>query len=194
MKKILLFFTMIVLVTLIGGCGNESTDDPNSDDNNNNETIIPEYYVHYDGRYYAINKTVAFIQDQYTGYTQFNIFLAPSTVSYNTYMESLIGTGSGMRMSLWLAENTTSIPAGVFTTPESPYIEINDLTNCAFLNNTDTWDEYSNEGAITISTGTLTIVKNEAVYTIDFEGADESGEILTAHFQGSIQTYQESFK
>lgn len=183
---------MIVFITLIGGCDKETPIDP--DPNNNNENQNPEYYVKYDGTYYAINKTVAFIQDQYTGFTQFNIFLAPATVSYNPDMESLSGTGSGLRLSLWVAENITSVPAGVFNTPESPYIEINDITNCAFLNNTDSWDAYGDEGAIAISTGVLTVENNSSGYTIDFDGVDESGEHVTAHFKGSIQLYQESYK
>lgn len=183
---------MIVLVTLIGGCGKESTEDP--DPENNNEPTIPEYYVKYEGNYYAIDKTVAFIQDIWVGYSEFDIFLAPSTVTYDTLMESLTGTGSGLTMKLWLAETATSIAPGVFNIGSPATIEINDLTDCAFMNHTDNWDGSGYEGRITISTGTLTVVKNSSVYTLDFTGADESGKAITAHFKGSIQMHQASLK
>ena len=179
---------MIVLVALVGGCGKESTEDPNSDN------TIPEYYVHYNGNYYAIDKSITIIQDMWVGCVEFDIFLAPSTVNYSTWMESLTGTGSGLKMELWLAANTTSIPAGVFNTTESSTNEINDLGSCAFMDNTDSWDEFSYEGRITIPTGSLTVVKNGSVYTFDFEGVDESGKAITAHFKGSNQMHQSSYR
>lgn len=192
MKKFFSFFAMIILISLIGGCDKETPNKPDPNDNNGNTN--PEYYVLYDGTYYAINKTVVYSIDQFTGFTQFTVFLAPPTVTYNSLMESLTGTGSGIRLTLWLPENATSIPSGIYNTPESPYIEIDDITNCAFLNNNATWNSYSSEGITSIPTGVLTVENNSSEYTIDFEGFDEEGEEITAHYKGSIQIYEGIFK
>jgi hypothetical protein len=95
---------------------------------------------------------------------------------------------------LWVAEDTTYISSGVFTTPANLYIETNNITNCAFLSNSDSWDDFSSDGRIAISTGSLSVVKSGSVYTFDFEGVDESGKAITAHFKGGIQMHQASSK
>ncbi len=190
MRKCLALSIMFFAVSgLFFSCDKE--EDPNTNDKPKPTVKDPDYYIKYDGKTYEVNNCFA-IYSPYgstPGCYSYTINIVPKAVTWNTWMEDLLGNGTGM-----IFEITT--------------VSQNQFTNTTYATDTASniaepweiyspklgidWDFFLGSGTkVDMKYGTCTITRptgNDYVIEATFTSKTDNKE-LKLYYKGSIQVY-----
>lgn len=182
--KNLLFkaFLLICLGLITFSC----TDDP---DDTDLTPTIPTSYLKYDGKYYELSKGFLSLSESF--FSTYNVELTGPNVSYNTWMEELMGVDQGIKIHLRLAENSISLPVGTFlhsgeTVEFNEYSYIRFDTNYSFISS-------SEMPYIDNKNDTIFVTKTGPTYNIRYKGFDQESNPFEIKYVGTLD-YVTMFK
>ncbi len=176
MKKIYLkAFLLLALSCFTVAC----TDDP---DDINNTPTVPTSYLKYDGKYFELTKGFFYNSDSY--FNSYDVELTGPNVSYNSWMEELMGVDQGVHISLTLSENSISLPAFNFPTSgeiieENEYSYIRFDTNFSFTSSN--YMPY-----IDLKNDTIRVSKTGNIYNILYKGFDQEDNPFEIKYKGTL--------
>lgn len=176
MKKIYLKALLLLALSCFAvAC----TDDP---DDINNTPTIPTSYLKYNNQYFELSKGFLYCSDSY--FNSYSIELTGPNVSYNSWMEELMGVDQGVKISLTLPENSISVPAGNYTKTgetvenyEYSYIRFD--TNYSYTS----WDDMP---YLDLKDDTIYVSKTGNTYNIIYKGFDQESNPFEVKFKGTI--------
>jgi len=189
MKKIIQLLGIVMLLSIVSyGCKKDDTDDSTTKEDDN-QAVQPKSFFEFKGKKYEIVK--CFYKHVYSSNTQnYQINLVPKAITYNSYVQHLMGSGDGLRIDISLSLGSPFPNSGSFVIDTTNnYAEPGEVWASNILLNHD----YSlDEGiAIHLDTGRINIFP-DVIDTFKIVGSfmSDSG-VVIINFRGSKQRYND---
>ncbi len=155
------------------------TDDPDDIDNT---PTIPTSYLKYDGQYFELTKGFLSVSDSY--FSTYNLELTGPKITYNSFMEELMGVDQGVLINLRLPENSISLPAG-----NLPYtgenVDFNEFSFIRFDTNYS-FTSFENMPYLDQKNDTIFVSKTGSTYNIVYKGFDQESNPFEIKYKGTI--------